>query len=118
MKYVSIFFVFFLFACGKYQDNFLDNTKTVSLTVSDTLSIDCERLGKPYFILPYGDFVILADNSSKHLLSSYNLENKSIVSILEKGKAKNEALIVTGIHELEENKFYVYDDFSKKRIVM
>ena len=116
MKYIVIAFFLILVSCVENQKDFIGKVKTYNLVVSDTLSIECDDLGNPCFILPYKDFVFLADNSGGHLLTRYDLGSQGITNLLEKGKAENEALIVTSIHKVGKDTLYVYDDFSKKMI--
>jgi len=116
MKYIFIIHFLILVSCIGDQKNFIEKTKTYKLVVKDTLSIKCDDLGNPCSILPYEDIIFLVDNSSRYLLTLHDLEERSITNVLEKGKAENEALIVTSIHKVGENVLYVYDDFGKKKI--
>ena len=115
MKYFFCYVFFILISCTENQDNFIKKLKTSHLVIHDTLNIKCDDLGNPCFILPYKNLVFLADNSGRHLLTQYDLNRGSVTNILEKGKAENEALIITSMEKIGENELYIYDDFSKKK---
>lgn len=48
------------------------------------------------------------------MLTLYDLNGKNVTKVLEKGKAENEALIVTSVGKVGNDELYVYDDFGKK----
>lgn len=116
MKYIVAACILLLVSCVENNKDFIGSAKTYHLVVSDTLGVECDDLGNPCFILPYKDFVLLADNSGRHLLTLYHCGGQGITNLLEKGKAENEALIITSIHKVGKDTLYVYDDFSKKKI--
>ena len=116
MKYIFIVYLLVFVSCVGKRNNFIGSTKTFPLVVRDTLNVKCEDLGNPCLILPYKNFILLADNSRGELLTLYDLNGKNVTKVLEKGKAENEALIVTSVGKVGNDELYVYDDFGKKKL--
>lgn len=88
MKYIVAACILLLVSCVENNKDFIGSAKTYHLVVSDTLGVECDDLGNPCFILPYKDFVLLADNSGRHLLTLYHCGGQGITNLLEKVKRR------------------------------
>ena len=85
MKYIFIVYLLVFVSCVGKRNNFIGSTKTFPLVVRDTLNVKCEDLGNPCLILPYKNFILLADNSR----GLYRTSEESCLQMQRKKKTKS-----------------------------